>query len=223
MKEKNTNHSEPMVTHAPVHPSLFTLLILPFGIISGYISVTLAYLFSKEGISVEKVAALVAAGVLPHIFKFIWAPLLDSMLSLKKWYLIANIISAMGILATGIIPVKESSLPLLTFIVILSNFMITFLGMSNDGLMAHDVPDKLKGRAAGFSQARCLGGIGLGGGAGLWLAQRLPQEWMVTAILATTCLLCGFGLFFLKEPTSTIRDHRMINTYRNLVRMFISP
>jgi len=37
MKEKNTNHSEPMVTHAPVHPSLFTLLILPFGIISGWI------------------------------------------------------------------------------------------------------------------------------------------------------------------------------------------
>ena len=28
MKEKNTNHSEPIVTHAPVHPSLFTLLIL---------------------------------------------------------------------------------------------------------------------------------------------------------------------------------------------------
>ena len=218
MKTNNTIRSFVIKSHNPTHPSLFTLLILPFGIITGYITVTLAFLFTKEGISVEKVAALVAAGVLPHIFKFFWAPLLDSMLSLKKWYLIANIISAMGILATGIIPVKESSLPLFTLIVILSNFMITFLGMSNDGLMAHDVPDILKGRAAGYSQAGCLGGIGLGGGTGLWLAQRLPQEWMVTAILATTCLLYSFGLFFLKEPTSTIRDHRMINTYRNLVK-----
>jgi len=35
--------------------------------------------------------------------------------------------------------------------------MITFFGMSTDGLMAHDVSDELKGRAAGFSQAgiRC--------------------------------------------------------------------
>ncbi len=96
--------------------------------------------------------------------------------------------------------------------------MITFLGMANDGLMAHDVPEKLKGRAAGYSQAGCLGGIGLGGGAGLWMAQRLPHEWMVTAVLAITCLLCCFGLLFLKEPKSTIRDHRMIKTYRNLVK-----
>jgi MFS family permease len=218
MRSNNSIIAESVATYTPVHPSVFTLLILPFGIITGYITITLAFLFTKEGISVEKVAALVAAGVLPHIFKFIWAPLLDSMLSLKKWYMIANIISAMGILVTGIIPVKESGLSLFTFIIILSNFMITFLGMSNDGLMAHDVPDKLKGRAAGYSQAGCLGGIGLGGGAGLWLAQRLPQEWMVTAILATTCLLCSFGLFFLKEPTSTIRDHSMIKTYRNLVK-----
>ena len=115
---------------------------------------------------------------------------LKDMLSLEKWYLMANIISAWGILSTGSIPVKESSLPLFTFIFILSNFMITFLGMTTDGFMAYDVPDKLKGRAAGYTQAGCLGGIGLGGGAGLWLAQRLPHEWMVTAILAITCLVC---------------------------------
>ena len=218
MKDNEDTGVELVTLHRPVHPSLFSLLIFPFGIITGYVSVTLAFLFSKEGISVDKVAALVAAAVLPHIFKFIWAPLLDTTLSLKKWYLIANIISAICILSTGILPITESSLPLMTFIVIFSNFMITFLGMASDGLMAHDVPEKLKGLAAGYSQAGCLGGIGLGGGAGLWLAQRLPQEWMVTAILATACLFCCFGLFFLKEPTSTIRDHRMINTYRNLFK-----
>jgi MFS family permease len=218
MIDKDTNYSAAISAHNPVHPSIFTVLILPFGIITGYITVTLAFLFTREGISVEKVSALIAAGVLPHIFKFIWAPLVDSMLSLKKWYIIANIISALGIMATGIIPFKESSLPLLSFIVIFCNFMITFLGMASDGLMAHDVPDKLKGRAAGFSQAGSLGGMGLGGGAGLLLAQRLPQEWMVAAILAITCLLCCSGLLLLKEPVSTIRDHRMIQTYRNLFK-----
>ena len=137
MKKANHNNpSEVIGLHKPVHPSVFTLLILPLGIMNGYIYVTLAYLFSKEGISLEKVAAIVAAALLPHIFKFIWAPLVDSLFSLKKWYLLANILSALGIIATGILPINESSLPILTFIVIFSNFMITFLCMATEGLMA---------------------------------------------------------------------------------------
>jgi MFS family permease len=218
MKFKNTIQIEAIESQKPAHPSLFTLLILPLGIMTGYVTVTLAYLFSKEGISVEKVAALVAAVLLPHIFKFIWAPLVDSILSLKKWYLIANIASALGILATGILPIKESSLPLLTFIVIFSNFMVTFLCMATEGLMAYVVPKELKGRAGGFFQAGNLGGAGLGGGAGLWLAQRLPEEWMVGAILAISCLFCCIGLFFLKEPKSTIREYQIRQTYVNLFK-----
>ena len=218
MKPKNTLYSEIIAAHNPVHPSVFTLLILPLGIMTGYVTVSLAWLFSQEGISVEKVAALVAAVLLPHIFKFIWAPLVDSILSLKKWYLIANVISAFGILASGILPIKESSLPLLIIIVILSNFMGTFLGMATDCLMAYDVPEKLKGRAGGFFQAGNLGGMGLGGGAGLWLAQRLPEEWMVAAILGIICLICSFGLLFLKEPKSTIREHQISKTYQNLLK-----
>ena len=182
----------------------------------GYVTVTIAWLYANEEISIEKIAALVAAILLPQIFRFIWAPLLDSTLSLKKWYLIANIVSAFGILATGIPPIKESSLPLLTFIVIFSNFTVTFLCMATEGLMAHDVPEELKGRAAGFYQAGNLGGAGLGGGAGLWLVQRLPEEWMVGAILAITCLCCCCALLFLKEPKSAIRESHILDTYRNL-------
>lgn len=65
MKANNTIHSESVASHTPVHPSVFTFLIIPFGIMSGYVTVTLAYLFSKGGISVDKVAALVAAIFLP--------------------------------------------------------------------------------------------------------------------------------------------------------------
>ena len=217
MKSNPSLSSETIVLH-PIHPSIFTLLILPFGIMSGYVTVTLGYLFSNRGIPVDKVAALVAAVLLPHIFKFVWAPLVDSTLSLKKWYVIGNVITALGILATGILPIKESSLILLTFIVIFANFSVTFLGMSTQGLMAYDVPEEFKGRAGGFWMAGNLGGAGLGGGAGLWLAQRLPEQWMVAAILAGTCLLSCFGLLLLKEPKSTIREHRTGRTYRNLIK-----
>lgn len=204
------------ISHKPVHPFLFTILILPMGVSFGYVSVTLGYLLAQAGVSVEKIAALVGATLLPHIFKFIWAPLVDTMLSFKKWYWMASIISAVGIVATGILPMKESSLLYLTMIVLACQFAITFLCMATEGLMAYDVPLELKGRAGGFFQAGNLGGIGLGGGVGLFLAQRLPAPWMVGVALGGICLTCCLALFFLKDPKITIREKDIRKTYENL-------
>ena len=191
-------------------------LILPFGVMAGYVTVALAYLFSKAGIPVAQVAALVAVSIVPHTWKFVWAPLVDATLSRKKWYAIANVVSVVGILATGIVPVKAASLPLLTIVILVSNFAVTFLGMATDSLMAYDTPVELKGRAGGWFQAGNLGGAGIGGGVGLWLAQRLPAQWMACAILAGVCLLCCLGLFFLPEPESTIRETTLRKTFVNL-------
>ena len=202
--------------HKPAHPFLFTILILPMGASLGYVTVTLAYQLSQAGVSIEKIAALIAVGYLPHIFKFIWAPLIDTTLSFKKWYWISSIISSIGILALGILPLKESSLPGLTIIVLLSQFAITFLCMSTEGLMAYDVPENLKGRAGGFLQAGNLGGTGLGGGLGLILAQRLSAPWMVSMVLGLICLMCVLALFYLKDPKITIRAEKISSTYRNL-------
>lgn len=204
------------ISGKPVHPFLFTILILPMGVSTGYVSVTLGYLLSAAGVSVEKIAALVAAGMLPHIFKFIWAPLVDATLSFKKWYWMAGIFSSVGIFATGILPMKESSLGYLTLIVLLSQFAVTFLCMATEGLMAYNVPEALKGRTGGFFQAGNLGGAGLGGGLGLFLAQRLSAPWMAGATLAVICLACCFALVFFKDPKITIREEKIRNTYENL-------
>ena len=204
--------------HKPVHPFLFTILILPMGVSLGYVTVTLGYQLSHAGISIDKIAALIAVAYIPHIFKFFWAPLIDTTLSLKRWYLIASIISSIGIIAFGILPLKASSLPGLTVIVILSQFAITFLCMATEGLMAYDTPEALKGRAGGFFQAGNLGGAGLGGGAGLILAQRLPANWMVSSVLGVVCLMSALPLIYLKDPLITIREEKIKDTYRNLLK-----
>ncbi len=74
MKDIASDRTEE-ISHNPVNPFLFTILILPMGVSVGYVSVTLGYLLSEAGVSVEKIAALVGATMLPHVFKFIWAPL----------------------------------------------------------------------------------------------------------------------------------------------------
>ena len=203
-------------SHKPVHPFLLTILILPMGVSIGFVSVTLGYLLSQAGVSVDKIAALIAATLLPHIFKFMWAPLVDTTLSLKKWYWIASIITAIGIIALGILPMKESSLPVLTIIILLSQFAVTFLCMATEGLMVYDVPEGLKGRAGGFFQAGNVGGMGFGGGLGLFLAQRLSATWMVTVILGILCFLCAFALLYFRDPKITIREEGLSKTYKNL-------
>jgi len=204
------------LNHQHSHPAIFMLLVLPFGILMGYVTVTFSYLFSKAGVPLEHIAALVGASTLPHVIKFLWAPLVDTSLSLKKWYILSNFVTAAGIFTAGILPIKESSLPILTSIIIFSNVAASFLGSAANGLSAYDTPAELKGRVSGYIQAGVLGGSGIGGGLGLWLTQHLNSVWISGTILAVSCLLCCFGLFFVNEAISTIRAERMWKTFNNL-------
>ena len=206
------------MTYKQTHPSVFMILIIPFGVMAGYVSVTIAFLFTKAGIPLVLVAPLIAMTLLPNILKFIWAPLVDTTLTVKTWYIISNIITAIGILLTGILPIKVESLPLMTVIIFLASFANTFLAMATESLVAYDTPDNLKGRASGWLQAGNLGGLGLGGGAGLWLAEKLPAVWMPGAVIAAACLLCSIGLFFLSEPKSTVKAEKYLKTIENLNR-----
>jgi len=193
-----------------VHPALFLILILPFGVLGGYLSVAVAYLFSKSGISVSEIAGMVALGLVPHTWKFAWAPIADTTLSRRSWYLIASVLTAIGIWATGLLPPVRSSLPLLGAIVLISNIAVTFLGMSVESLMAYATPEDEKGRAAGWFQAGNLGGTGVGGGVGLWLAQHLAAPWMAGAILAAACLLCAVTLRWVPEPVASHRGRGLL-------------
>jgi len=210
------NILKPGAIEKSAHPIVFMFLMAPFGVMSGYVTVTIGFLLTKAGIPLEQVAPIIAMALIPNIFKFLWAPLVDTTLTVKKWYLIANVITALGIFLTGIIPLEAESLGLMTAVVFFMSLVNTNIAMSTESLLAHDTPDHLKGRAGGWLQAGNLGGFGLGGGAGLWLAERLPDAWMTGTIIALACLLCSFGLFFLKEPTIFLKEKNYLKTLGNL-------
>ena len=187
------------------HPSVFLFLIVPFGAMGGYLSVAIGYQLTQAGVGVEEVAALIAASYIPQTWKFLWAPLADTTLSRKTWYLLAGLVSALGIFVTGAVPANAASLPLLYAAVLISNVASTFLAMATESLMVYNTPPELQGRAGGWFQAGNLGGNGLGGGAGLWLAQTLPDPWMAAAVIALACALCCAALWFVPEPPPLAR------------------
>lgn len=185
---------------AAPHPITFMFLILPFGVMNGYLTVTVAWLLTQHGLKVEQVAALIAASFIPHTWKFLWAPIADTTLRRKIWYMLASVGSAVGIYATGAIKADPAHLGALTTVIIASNVAVTVLGMSTESLMAYTVSDEARGKAGGWFQAGNLGGSGVGGGLGLLLAQKLAAPWMAGGILALACLACSLGLLFVHEP-----------------------
>jgi MFS transporter, PAT family, beta-lactamase induction signal transducer AmpG len=201
-----------------VHPIVFMFLILPFGALGGYLQVAIGYLLTHAGVSVEKVAALIAASYIPHVWKFTWAPIADTTLSRKGWYTIGAVVSAFGFWATGALPATPAGLALLTTIVVVSNVAVTFLGMSVESLMAYTTNPEEKGRAGGWFQAGNLGGNGLGGGAGLYMARHLPAPWMAGAALGVACLLCILGLLFVPEPAAAHRGGNLAKNLWNVVK-----
>ncbi len=183
-----------------VHPIVFLFLIVPFGVMGGYLSVAIGYQLTQAGVGVEEVAALIATSYIPHTWKFLWAPVADTTLSRKTWYLLAGGVSAGGIFVTGAVTPDAQSLPLLYATVVVSNIAVTFMAMASESLMIYNAPPELHGRAGGWFQAGNLGGYGLGGGAGLWFSQNLPEPWMAGAALALACALCAGALWFVPEP-----------------------
>src|SRR6185436_12202563 len=154
---------------------------------------------------------------IPQTWKFLWAPVADTTLSRKTWYLLAGLVSAVGIFVTGAVPADAASLPLLYAAVLISNVASTFLAMATESLMVYNTPPELQGRAGGWFQAGNLGGKGLGGGAGLWMAQTLPEAWMGAAVLALACALCSGALLLLREPPSLGRSGSYMRDLRSVL------
>jgi len=182
------------------HPIVYLFLIAPFGAMGGYLSIALGYQLTQAGVSVAEVAALIAANYIPQTWKFLWAPIADLTWSRKRWYALAGIVTALGILAMGVVPSDAKSLPLLYVAVLVASLATTFLAMAAESLLVYNTPPEQRGRASGWFQAGNLGGNGLGGGLGLWLVETLPDPWMAGAVLAVACALCIAALRFVPEP-----------------------
>ena len=189
--------SEPTAARAP-HPLIYLVLILPFGISSGYVTVALGYQLAHEGFDAAQIAAVVAADLFPQTWKFVWAPLTDTTLTRKRWHLVGAALTAAGILACGVVPVSAGVLLLSAFVMLMS-FATTLVAMATEALIAHHTHDGVKGRASGWFQAGNLGGQGLGGGAGLWLAQHVAAGWVSPVVLAAACALSTLALLWIPD------------------------
>ena len=200
-----------MVKRESTAPFLFFILDLPSGISSGFASITLPFILTQAGFSVAAAGYIVALGVSANLWRFLWGPVADFTLSARRWYLIGLVTTAVTLLLLGLIPLRPDSTGLLNAVVFISQVASTLVMLPLGGLMAHTVSDDMKGRAAGWYQAGNLGGNGIGGGAGVWLAAHYSKEVAAWSI-SLSMLACALALFF-------VSDVRLVATETFVQRM----
>ena len=179
------------VPHAVVRrPAIFLPLFAPFGISSGYVSVTLAFLLGRAGLSTLEITTIIAATLWVQTWKVLWAPIIDTVGNPKLWYGLGATGTGATILAMSLLPATAREVPAITLLAALSSAASTLVSMSSEIFLAQCVPAPMRGRASGWAQAGNLGGGGVGGGLGLLLAEHYSQQWVSGAVLAMICFAC---------------------------------
>jgi MFS transporter, PAT family, beta-lactamase induction signal transducer AmpG len=184
--------------HRVVRPWFWAILNLPFGATSGFVSVMLGFILKKQGMGDDVIASLVALNLLPHTWKVLWAPIADSTLTRKRWYILSNVVSCGTILGLAFVPITKGNLGVIEILVFANSVAITLVGMAVEGLMAHATPPEQRGRAAGWFQVGNVGGAGVGGGLGLWLAEEISTKFAFI-VIAAVLFACMAALLAVPE------------------------
>jgi len=202
---------EASTRHHAAHPFLFLVLFVPFGAVPGFLTVALAYELKKKGIDTADIAIVVGLSYICLLLKWLWAPLVDTLLTRKTWYVGSTLASSLGFWLAGKAAMGEHpSLVAISAWLTISNFMSTLLAMAVESLMAATVPDDQRGRAGGWSMAGNLGGQGLGGGLSLWLIESAGFSSAASgAMLGGLCALCCVALLWVDDskPLLKVEGH----------------
>jgi PAT family beta-lactamase induction signal transducer AmpG len=194
-------------------PFAFLFLALPCGISIGFVTVTLPFLLVGAGFSVALSMAIVATGASANIWRFVWGPLADVTLTLRKWYLIGVSACAATLLALSFMPLKPTATVALMTVAFLSQVAATLVLLPLGGMMANSVTPEAKGRAAGWYQSGSFAGISLGGGGGIWLANHLSVR--LSGVFL--CLAMIPSLSSLRFVPRT--DRKLLETFAQRMRM----
>ncbi len=206
-------------------PFYVFFLVMPQGLSQGFVTVALPYLLTHSGFSVAEASGIVALGIFANVWRFLWGPVVDLSLSLKKWYWIGLAASMGTLLLLCFTKLTVNDTVFISAIVFISQVAGTFTLLPVNSFMAKRIEEHHKGKASGWYQAGSLAGVGLGGGAGLWLTEHYSQV-IAGVVICALSLLASLVIMLLKdvhyEKGKTIL-HEITGMGKDLVSMFKVP
>lgn len=181
---------------------LFTLLYATEGAPIGFIWWALPTLLRAQGVPVEDITRLMAILVLPWVFKFLWAPLVDSLRSprwgFRLWIMGPQLLMGLTLLPLlYLAPAEDFSL--LTVLLLAHAVSAATQDVSIDALAINALDQHEYGAINGYMQAGMLLGRSIFGGGALLVAHLLGWQWIFIGLIA--CVWASlFLLLFVREP-----------------------
>lgn len=175
---------------------LFAALYFSEGAPIGFVWWALPTLLRERGADVDVIGAISAALVLPWAFKFLWAPLVDTLRS-RYWGFRSWIVAAQLLMGVTLLPLLVGNvldhLSWLKWILIAHAFCAATQDVSVDALCIASSTESERGALNGWMQAGMLAGRAAFGGGALMLVSRFGLDavviGMVIAIWSTTILV----------------------------------
>ncbi len=196
--------------------ALFTFLYLSEGAPIGFIWWALPTILRTAGVAVPKITALTAMLVLPWVFKFLWAPLVDSLRT-PRWGFRAWIISAQLAMGLTLLPLiwldpigHFSSWSLL--LLLHAGFAAT-QDVAIDAMAINLVPEHQRGSLNGCMQAGMLVGRSAFGGGALLVASVGGTPWVIVALIVCIWMTLVF-VIFVQEPAETVAIRHRLTDFR---------
>ncbi len=182
-------HTSSSLVRRPTPPWVFLLAMISVGVTSGHV-IALSYLLEVNGVEVKDIAALSALTFVPHSWKFLWTPVLDTWMRRRSWYLWTSLASAVGTLAAFLIPMHGHH-ALLSAVLLLVNIAAATSNSALGALCATTVLPEHKGVAAGYFSTGSLASTGLANAFIVLLARppALLSPWLHPVPLPTIGIL----------------------------------
>jgi len=194
---------------------LVTVFYLTEGAPIGFIWWAMPTLLRQENIPIESITSLTALLILPWIFKFVWAPLIDSFRNEKRgykfWIFISQSFMGLSLVPLIFIPVPDNLLIWGMFLLFHSISAAT-QDVSIDAMVINVIAKNERGKLNGFMNAGMLIGRSLFGGGTLILAYELGLSYML-GFLVIIIISVMTVLIFVKEPTLPLRTKNQFEIF----------
>ena len=191
------------------------------------------YLLRKHGVPVNQIANVVAIALLPETLSFLWSPIADTGLRRRSWIALSSVVAAIAA-AAAVIDVG-GSMARLTVLLFLTDASVGLVSASCGALMT-SLPSAIHGRAGAWYNSGFILAGAIGGGATIWLADRvsLPVLGITVAIAIGLPALAAFRVeeplpvkqAIIPQMTGMFQDLRQLFTARRTwlgLIFFVSP
>jgi len=176
---------------------LLCLLYFTQGFPWGFATVALLAILSEAGHDKAQTATVTAMAILPWSFKFVWAPMIDSLrfpaMGLRRpWLMFAQTAMAatlLGAVYTGALE-STGTLTWIAWVFFIHNCFASMQDVAADALAVDLLDDSERGRVNGFMWGSKLAGIAVGGAGMGFVAARwgIPTAVIIQAVMVIAVL-----------------------------------